>query len=56
MKNNITVLTFDTINNYYKNVDDSNINHIYKKGYGDMLCARIINKKYFGFIIKKYGR
>jgi hypothetical protein len=32
---------------------DSKINHIYKKGCGDMLCARIINNKYFGFMIKK---
>jgi hypothetical protein len=53
MKNNIPIITYDTINDYYKNVHDSKINHIYKKGCGDMLCARIINNKYFGFMIKK---
>jgi hypothetical protein len=54
MINNIPIITYDTINDYYKNVHDSKINHIYKKGCGDYLSARIVNNKYFGIMFKKH--
>jgi hypothetical protein len=55
MKNNIPVLSYNTINSHYKkSVSDNDLNYIFKKGCKDYLSARIVNNKYFGIIFKKH--